>query len=84
MEGLRDRSDGGIQPGLATLGIAESDLAAMAAAAAGITRLTSNNPQPVDADALLCVLRGALHGTAGGSADAGWSSVNRTREGDRS
>jgi hypothetical protein len=33
----------------------------MAAAAAGITRLTENNRCPVDADALLSVLRAALH-----------------------
>jgi hypothetical protein len=33
----------------------------MAAAAADITRLTENNPRPVDAGALLSVLRAALH-----------------------
>lgn len=51
----------GIEPGLDTLGVTEADLAGFAAAAAGITRLTQNNPRPVDADALYGVLRDALH-----------------------
>jgi alcohol dehydrogenase len=51
----------GIEPGLDTLGVTEADLPGFAAAAAGITRLTENNPRPVDASALHSVLRAALH-----------------------
>ena len=51
----------GIEPGLGPLGVTEADLAGFAAAAAGITRLTQNNPRPVDAQALYGVLRDALH-----------------------
>jgi len=41
--------------------VTEADLTGFAAAAAGITRLTQNNPRPVDAQALYGVLRDALH-----------------------
>jgi alcohol dehydrogenase class IV len=51
----------GIEPGLDRLGVTEADLTGFAAAAAGITRLTQNNPRPVDAQALYGVLRDALH-----------------------
>ena len=51
----------GIKPGLDMLGVAEADLDGFAAAAAGITRLTENNPRPVDAEALYGVLHDALH-----------------------
>jgi alcohol dehydrogenase class IV len=50
----------GITPNLRSLGVVESDLVAIATAASGITRLTSNNPRPVDVAALLEVLEGAL------------------------
>jgi len=51
----------GITPGLDSIGVVEADLPEMAVAAARITRLTDNNPRPVDADALLEVLHDALH-----------------------
>jgi alcohol dehydrogenase len=54
----------GIEPGLDTLGVTEAELAGFAAAAAGITRLTQNNPRPVDAEALHGVLRDALHASS--------------------
>jgi alcohol dehydrogenase len=53
----------GIAPGLEALGVTEANLPEMAAAAAGIRRLADNNPRSVDADALLEVLRTALHCT---------------------
>ena len=50
----------GITPNLASLGVVESDLEPIALSASRITRLTGNNPRPVDAAALLEVLRDAL------------------------
>jgi alcohol dehydrogenase class IV len=50
----------GITPNLRSLGVTENDLAPMAAAAARITRLTENNPQPAGEEELLGVLRVAL------------------------
>jgi alcohol dehydrogenase len=50
----------GISPSLRSLGVDDADLAPMASAAGRIKRLVSNNPRPVDDDALLDVLRGAL------------------------
>lgn len=52
----------GIVPGLTSLGVSEADLPAMANAASKIVRLTANNPRPVDEEALLSVLKDALHG----------------------
>jgi alcohol dehydrogenase len=49
-----------ITPNVRSLGVTEADLAPMAAAASRITRLTQNNPRPVDQDALLHILRAAL------------------------
>lgn len=59
----------GITPNLRSIGVDDAQLGDIAAAAAGITRLTLNNPRPIDQDGLLAVLRDALdyappaHGT---------------------
>lgn len=50
----------GITPNLRSIGLSESDLQPAAAEAALITRLLQNNPRPLDEQALLEVLRGAL------------------------
>ncbi len=50
----------GITPNLRSLGVSADDLPAMAAAAARIERLVSNNPRPLDEAALLDVLTVAL------------------------
>ena len=56
----------GIPPGLSSLGVKASDLPALAEAAAGIRRLTDNNPRVADAPRLLEVLQDAL-GTGPGA-----------------
>ncbi|MGD0686518.1 MAG: iron-containing alcohol dehydrogenase [Streptosporangiaceae bacterium] len=50
----------GITPNLRSIGVDDAQLGGIAAAAAGITRLTLNNPRPIDQDGLLSVLRDAL------------------------
>ena len=50
----------GITPSLRALGVERADLPPMAASAARITRLVSNNPRPLDEHALLAVLEQAL------------------------
>jgi alcohol dehydrogenase class IV len=51
----------GITPNLTSIGIIGSQLGGIANAAAGITRLTLNNPRPVGEDDLLAVLQEALN-----------------------
>jgi alcohol dehydrogenase class IV len=50
----------GIEPNLRSLGVSESDLDQIAEAASRITRLTGNNPRPVEIAGLREVLYGAL------------------------
>jgi alcohol dehydrogenase class IV len=50
----------GITPNLRSLGVSEDDLPSLASAGSRITRLTGNNPRPIDEAALLEVLSGAL------------------------
>ncbi len=50
----------GITPNLRSIGVNETDLDSLASAALGITRLLNNNPRPMDHEALVDVLRGAL------------------------
>jgi alcohol dehydrogenase len=50
----------GLTPNLRSIGVGEQDLAPMAASASRITRLTENNPQPIDEAGLLAVLQDAL------------------------
>jgi alcohol dehydrogenase class IV len=50
----------GIEPNLRSLGVKESDLEGIAQVASHITRLTGNNPRPVDSAGLREVLEGAL------------------------
>jgi alcohol dehydrogenase len=50
----------GVTPDLRSIGVTEEDLPALAATAIRMTRLTLNNPRPVDEALLLGVLRDAL------------------------
>jgi alcohol dehydrogenase len=50
----------GITPNLRSIGVNDSQLGGIAAAAVGITRLTGNSPSPVSEAVLLAVLRDAL------------------------
>ncbi|HEX5782350.1 MAG TPA: iron-containing alcohol dehydrogenase, partial [Solirubrobacteraceae bacterium] len=52
----------GLPASLAEVGVARSDLRAMAEAAVGFKRLVDNNPVPLDADALEAILDAAWHG----------------------
>ena len=52
----------GLPASLAEVGVARSDLRAMAEAAVGIKRLVDNNPAPLDTDALEAILDAAWHG----------------------
>jgi alcohol dehydrogenase len=52
----------GLPASLAEIGVAETDLRAMAEASVGIKRLIDNNPRPLDADALEAILSAAWHG----------------------
>jgi alcohol dehydrogenase class IV len=52
----------GLPASLAEIGIAQSDLRAMAEASVGIKRLIDNNPRPLDADSLEAILDAAWHG----------------------
>jgi alcohol dehydrogenase len=52
----------GLPASLAEIGVAEADLRGMAEASVGIKRLISNNPRPLDADALEAILNAAWHG----------------------
>jgi alcohol dehydrogenase class IV len=49
----------GVDKGLGELGIPESALPHMAAAAITVTRLLKNNPRPVDLDGALGIYRNA-------------------------
>jgi alcohol dehydrogenase len=51
----------GITPNLTSIGIKGNQLSGIAHAAAGITRLTLNNPRPAGEDDLLAVLQEALN-----------------------
>jgi alcohol dehydrogenase len=50
----------GITPNLRSIGVDSTQLGDIANAAAGITRLTLNNPRPIDKNGLLSVLQDAL------------------------